>query len=685
MSRPAASPPPTSPRESLLRSGASLAAATLVSSLLSYAFNLTLTRALGPESFGAVGALLGAAVIGSVPATALQLEVARLVASGESVGTRWLIRRAGVAVSALTLAIGLALVPVLDQVLRLSTPWDAAWLALLLFPQTLTGALLGLLLGHGRLGRFSVVLISVGLARLAAAVATQAFDGGTTFALSAAVAGAVVSMLIGAGAIVGIGADDQSARHPSVWTFSLGLLRATSGAAALMVLLNADLLAARALLDDNDSGQYAFLTTFGRVTFWGTSFLSLWVFPRVAGTSGATRAIRWSLAAVAGGGVVAVAGTALLSHRLVVLLAGPAYVESAPYVAAFALAGALISVIQLGTYIDVARSGHRLTVAAVTGAGAIAAGSAVLGISTIWGIISLADGVLALLTVVAVTSLRRSRPGAGAPDLTTPTTPGQLVELTERWGRAVDLGELRDNWDELGRLDPLWAILADPQRHGNRWAPEDFFITGEVEVRGYLHLLGSLGIEPGRLRALDFGSGAGRLTQALSATFTDVLGLDVAQSMTALAIRENARRTTHAERVSFRTNPHADLRGVDSDSVDLVLSIVVLQHMRNELKCAYIAEFVRVLRPGGVALFTVPSHADWSPSGVARRLPNRLQNVYRRRRYGYHSVMEFHAMRRATVEAVVEDSGGALRAVRQEPMAGPPWTSYLYVVTKPEA
>ena len=425
-------PPSVSPGDGILRSGASLAAATVVSGLLSYAFNLTLTRALGPESFGAVGALLGAAVIGSVPATALQLEVARLVASGESVGTAWLIRRAGLAVSGLTLAVGLALVPLLDHVLRLSTPWDAVWLALLLFPQTLTGALLGLLLGHGRMGRFAVVLICVGLARLAAAVATQAFDGGTTFALSAAVAGAVVSMLIGAGAVIGIGDDGRTTRHPSVRSFSLGLLRATSGAAALMVLLNADLLVARALLGDNDSGQYAFLTTFGRVTFWGTSFLSLWVFPRVAGTSGATRAIRWSLVAVTGGGALAVAGTALLRDRLVVLLAGAAYVESAPYVAAFALAGALISVIQLGTYVDVARSGHRLTVAAVAGAASIAALSALLGLSTIWGIITLADGVLALLAVVAVLSLRGTPRTLTTPDLTTPTALDRLVDRPER-------------------------------------------------------------------------------------------------------------------------------------------------------------------------------------------------------------------------------------------------------------
>jgi hypothetical protein len=46
--------------------------------------------------------------------------------------------------------------------------------------------------------------------------------------------------------------------------------------------------------------------------------------------------------------------------------------------------------------------------------------------------------------------------------------------------------------------------------------------------------------------------------------------------------------------------------------------------------------------------------------------------------------MEFHTMRRAKVEAAVVAAGGTVVAAQEEPMAGPPWKSYLYVVTKPE-
>ena len=51
---------------------------------------------------------------------------------------------------------------------------------------------------------------------------------------------------------------------------------------------NADL-CSRAVLPATASGWYAFLTLFARVTFWGTNFIALWVFPHVAARSASAR------------------------------------------------------------------------------------------------------------------------------------------------------------------------------------------------------------------------------------------------------------------------------------------------------------------------------------------------------------------------------------------------------------
>ena len=137
--------------------------------------------------------------------------------------------------------------------------------------------------------------------------------------------------------------------------------------------------------------------------------------------------------------------------------------------------------------------------------------------------------------------------------------------------------------------------------------------------------------------------------------------------------------------MSYHLNEASDLALFEDDTFDFLLSIIVLQHIPNELKTGYLEEFVRVLRPGGVAAFTVPSHGDWSIEGIVRRLPNSWQNVYRRRRYGYDDVMEFHPFRRAKVEAVLRAAGAEVVHVEREHMAGPRYTSVISVVRKPAA
>lgn len=222
---------------------------------------------------------------------------------------------------------------------------------------------------------------------------------------------------------------------------------------------------------------------------------------------------------------------------------------------------------------------------------------------------------------------------------------------------VMSLENLRGNWDGLGRTDPLWAILFSPDRHGGGWEghEDEFFASGRQAVSAVLTNLRGRGLLPSPLhRAIDFGCGAGRLTQGLAEHVERVDGVDVAASMIELAKKHNA----HPDRVHYHLNEASDLALFDSNSFDLLLSIIVLQHIPNELKRGYLAEFVRVLRPGGVAVFTVPSHGDLSLEGIVRRLPNSWQNVYRRRKYGYRYVMEFHPLRRRRVEEAIRAAGG---------------------------
>ncbi|MEE9127774.1 MAG: class I SAM-dependent methyltransferase, partial [Planctomycetota bacterium] len=170
--------------------------------------------------------------------------------------------------------------------------------------------------------------------------------------------------------------------------------------------------------------------------------------------------------------------------------------------------------------------------------------------------------------------------------------------------------EHRDNWDALGRLDPLWAIVTDDTKKGGGWDLDAFWETGRGSGGWVARHMSANGLDVARGRALDFGCGIGRLTQPMCKYFKEVIGVDVAKSMIEAAEEGN----THRESCRYVHNPSQDLQCFPSSHFDFVLSLIVLQHMPTQYSKNYIREFLRVLRPGGYTFFQLPSAAK---DGVA--------------------------------------------------------------------
>jgi SAM-dependent methyltransferase len=171
----------------------------------------------------------------------------------------------------------------------------------------------------------------------------------------------------------------------------------------------------------------------------------------------------------------------------------------------------------------------------------------------------------------------------------------------------MELERLQEHWNALGEQDPLWAALVDPDKRGGGWDLEEFFATGRRTVDQVLTMLDDRGIAVEKGRALDFGCGVGRLTLALAEHFESTDGVDVAASMIERAREFNTKRDHKGgERTRFHHSAAADLRLFDDGSFDFVLSLIVLRHVEPALMRGYMREFLRVLRPGGVAFFDVP-------------------------------------------------------------------------------
>jgi SAM-dependent methyltransferase len=188
----------------------------------------------------------------------------------------------------------------------------------------------------------------------------------------------------------------------------------------------------------------------------------------------------------------------------------------------------------------------------------------------------------------------------------------------------VELEELQQVWNNLGQTDPLWAVLTDARYKDGGWDPDELFARGITEVDDLMQMARDRGLTFGTEAALDFGCGVGRLSQSLARYFDSVVGVDIAPSM----IAEAESRNKQGERCRFVLNDRSDLSRFADSSFDFVLSLLVLQHMEPRYSRQYIKEFARVLRPGGLAIFQVPSGPEDSARSASRAIALN-DNAYR--------------------------------------------------------
>jgi SAM-dependent methyltransferase len=282
----------------------------------------------------------------------------------------------------------------------------------------------------------------------------------------------------------------------------------------------------------------------------------------------------------------------------------------------------------------------------------------------------------------------------------------------------TSLQELERNFEGLAQTDPLWAVLSDPSRKGGKWKLEEFFESGTREISTVIQHLDAIGAKPrSDGLALDFGCGVGRLTQALAQRFASCVGVDIASNMIARANELNR----FPQQCNYVVNKVNDLKLFEANNFDFIYSSIVLQHINPVYSQEYVREFLRVLKPGGYAVFQMPDSVKEHIPGFRERfsdllgvlrvklaLRRRLRRVAPRLFATKDNVsvqfpadafdIEMHCVPEESIRRIVSESGGSimdivytnsterdfngrLRYLRDEPSAG--IISKQYCVTKP--
>jgi O-antigen/teichoic acid export membrane protein len=233
-----------------------------------YGYNILCIRWLGARDYGDVAALTALSTIVLLPLLGVQAALAREVSTYRTHGNetaiaallRLTLRRTLVVGGAAALAL-VAVAPVISSLLSISATASTVSAVVLTFVGSLFPLLQGFLQGLERFRRIAVALAVYGLGRPLFAIPILLAGFGVAGAIAAGTVSALAATLIvilALGALLSEREADVHIRLTGFWPVIVGLF-------AFTVLTNADVVAAKAFLDDTEAGTYASASLVGKV------------------------------------------------------------------------------------------------------------------------------------------------------------------------------------------------------------------------------------------------------------------------------------------------------------------------------------------------------------------------------------------------------------------------------------
>jgi O-antigen/teichoic acid export membrane protein len=411
-------PQPQAPRRSFLRSATVVAVAMAIMNVAAYGFTLIGSRLLLQEQFGAITAMLGLLLIGNVASLGLQATGARQLAThtgGDEKSLADTMLRAGRRTALGLTALCLVLTPLFMWLLHIDSIVAIILLAPTLGGLTLMGSQLGVLQGSHRWTELAAVYTTAGMGRLVLGGGALLIHPSLDWAMAGLAVGAAVPAALGQFFLRG----SRGSTGQQIRTVLRETVHGTHTLLAFFALANADVIFARALLDEKDSGYYAAGLIVAKACLFLPQFVIVLVFPSLANSPGDTVRLRRAILAVAGLGVCAVAGTLILPGIVVEVIGGKdKYAALGPYTWLFAVAGSAYAVLQLVVYAAIAQQEKRAALALWLGlvllavaAGIVLGSGIATGLSGVKVLAAMTSACALLLSAALATGLHRQAGG----------------------------------------------------------------------------------------------------------------------------------------------------------------------------------------------------------------------------------------------------------------------------------
>lgn len=355
----------------LLGSGL-IAVAMAIMNVGTYAFTILAARLLGPSEYGELAAVMGLLLVASVLSLGLQATGARRVSAfPEDLDRIESETMAASYRSAFVLAlVCVAAVPLVTVMLELDSWGTAALVAVAVVPLTVMGGQAGVLQGERRWLPLAGIYLSTGLGRIVFGAAALLVRPLSLAAMAGVTVGAFVPALIGWFALrhpnrtAGRGPAPRAPRMRSRSSWARGgvfreVVYNSHALLAFFALSNADVLIARAVLDEHQAGLYAGGLILAKAVLFLPQFVVVIAFPSMARTADRQSMTLKALGLVLAIGAVATLGAWMLPGLAVTFVGGVAYAELGDLIWAFAAIGTIWAMIQLMVYGVVARQSQR--------------------------------------------------------------------------------------------------------------------------------------------------------------------------------------------------------------------------------------------------------------------------------------------------------------------------------------